>query len=144
MTRSSATPCQPRALLTMGGLLGAAMALMPGLAAAQQAQTFTHPQAEVRLILHDTLAQEDRAMLEVIAASPEIVASMLDIASGHAALALAPGEGMMGDGTPPASATALGGLPDAATARAEALRMCEAARRSGPACVVVMEVSPRG
>ncbi len=123
-------------------VLGGAMVLA-GPAVAEQVQTFQHSNAEVRLAMPDALSGEDRALLEVIAASPEVLATMLDAAEGHAAIALAPAEGMIRDGVPPASATALGGLPDANTARREALRMCESARSRGPACVVVLEVAPR-
>ena len=138
MTR---TPAAPRRLTL---LLAASLAALPALVAAQQTQTFTHDAAEVRLTLPDTLSEEDRSLLEIIAATPDVLATMLDTAAGHAAIALAPAEGMIRDGVPPESATALGGLPNADAARREALRMCEAARRDGPACVVVLEVAPRG
>lgn len=136
---------QPRPLHPRVGhlLLGAVLAALPVAAVAQETRTFTHPDAEVRLTLPPELSAEDRAMLEIIAATPEVLTSMLENAAGHAAIALAPGEGMMQDGAPPASATALGGLPDAATAQSEALGLCEAARRAGPACVVVLELAPR-
>lgn len=141
-------PSGPRVRSLPRGLgalaLGAALGALAWGAAAQQTQTFTHDSAEVRLTLPDALSAEDRSMLEIIAATPDVLATMLDTAAGHAAIALAPGEGMIQDGVPPASATALGGLPNAESARREALQRCEEARRGGPACVVVLEVAPRG
>lgn len=96
---------------------------------------------EVTLHRHPGLAAEDRDMLQALAAQPAALAGLLG-ASGFAAIALAPAEGMIRDGVPADSATAIGQLPDAATARAAALEGCTAARRSGPACVVVLEVAP--
>ena len=148
MNRIPAAPAAPlrardRTATPRGLLLGVVLAALPAIAGAQQSQTFTHPNAEVRLTLPPELSAEDRSMLEIIATTPEVLATMLDSAAGYAAIALAPAEGMIRDGVPPASATALGGLPDAATARSEALRMCDAARSGGPACVVVLELAPR-
>lgn len=123
-----------------------AAALAGGLwtaAAAAQVQQFRHDGAEVTLHLHDFLSAEDRALLEVVASTPEGLAVLLGDGGGHAAIALAPAEGMMRDGRPSASASAVGQLPDAAAARTRALDSCNAQRSGGAACVVVLEVAPR-
>ncbi|MGY6633308.1 MAG: hypothetical protein ACXIU8_06135 [Alkalilacustris sp.] len=112
-------------------------------AAAAQVQQFRHDGAEVTLHLHDFLSAEDRALLEVVASTPEGLAVLLGDGGGHAAIALAPADGMMRDGRPSASASAVGQLPDAAAARTRALDTCNAARSGGAACVVVLEVAPR-
>lgn len=106
-------------------------------------QVIRHDGAEVTLHLPGFLSEEERSTLQMIAASPEALAAMLGAAgSGHAAIAVAPEEGLIRDGVPSASATAIGELPDAATARAEALRLCDAARATATGCVLVLEVAP--
>ncbi|MBK5926069.1 hypothetical protein [Rhodobaculum claviforme] len=120
-----------------------AVALGAGPALAADTRTLSHPTAEVTLHLHAFLSPEDRALLEAVAASPEGLAMLLGDSGGHGAIALAPGEGMVRDGVPSASAAAVGALPDAAVARARALEMCDAARSTRPDCAVVLEVAPR-
>lgn len=97
---------------------------------------------EVTLHLHDFLQPEEVQILRQIAASAEAVLALLGGAGGHGAIAVAPVEGFLRDGQPGASATALGQLSDADTARSAALESCNAARRGGAACVVVMEAGP--
>ena len=94
--------------------------------------------------LHGFLSDEERTLLMVIATNADALETMMGGAgaSGHAAMAVAPGEGLVQGGMPSASAHAIAQLPDADTARAEALAGCEAARQRGPACVVVLEVAP--
>jgi hypothetical protein len=98
--------------------------------------------AEVTLYLHSFLSAEDRTLLSVIAGSPDAMAALLGDAGGHAAIAVAPAEGFVRNGVPADSATAIAQLPDAATARREALETCNAMRRQGPDCVLVLEVIP--
>ena len=62
---------------------------------------------------------------------------------GHAAMAMAPDDGFIRDGAAVKSAVALAGLPDAATAGAEAVKACEALRKGTAACVVVLEIAPK-
>ena len=128
-----------RRIVTAGLLAGL---LAPGATAqAVPVEVSRLGEAEVTLHLHPGLSPEDRDLLQVIAGSAEALAAMLG-EGGHAALALAPAEGMMRDGVPAASATAIGQLPDAAAARDAALQGCAAARTRGPDCVVVLEVAP--
>jgi hypothetical protein len=96
---------------------------------------------EITLHIHPDLAEEDRALLRALSASPDALAALLG-SDGFAAIALAPAEGMARGGVPAESAIAIGQLPDAAAARTAALEGCTTARRSGPACVVVLEMAP--
>ena len=131
-----------RPILFATAALGLAAALS-GPAAVAQTRDFRHADADVSLHLHDFLSAEDRALLETVASSPEGLAVLLGEGGGHAAIALAPDEGMVRDGVPSASASAVAQLADAETARTQALRMCNAARSGGADCVVVLEVAPR-
>ncbi len=140
--RPMALPRTPR-LRTAVALLAGVIAAAPALAQGADSRMFRHDGADITLHLHGFLSAEDRGLLEVLAASPDSLDLLLGERGGHAALALAPSEGMVRDGVPSASASAVGALPDADSARREALAMCEAARGSGPACVVVLEVAPR-
>jgi hypothetical protein len=129
-----------------GIAMAAALALLGGAggAAAQGVPTEVTRlgTSEVTLHLHPALAAEDRDLLRVIAGSADALAAMVGSAGGHAAIALAPAEGLMRDGAPSASAFAIGQLPDAAAARRAALEGCAAARQRGPDCVVVLEIAP--
>lgn len=100
--------------------------------------------AEITLHLHGFLDAESRQFLQIIATVPEALEVMMGGAgeAGHAAMAAAPGEGVLQGGVPPESLHAVAQLPDAASARAEALAGCDAARQGGAACVVVLEVAP--
>ncbi len=131
------------AAVTMAAVLVAGMA--PGIAGAQSAPTEVSRLggAEVTRHMHNFLDAEERAFLEVITSAPEALEVLLGGApDGHAAMAVAPGEGLIRDGMPVDSAHAVAGLGNAAAARAAAQEGCDAARQSGPACVVVLEVAP--
>lgn len=134
-----------RAARRAGPVLLAMLAAGAALAQAVPTQVQRTGGVEVTLHLHGFLSAEERQFLELVAASPEALEVMLGGAgaAGHAAMAAAPGEGLLQGGMPAPSAHAVAQLPDAAAARAEALRGCEAARGSGPACVVVLEAAPR-
>ena len=140
---SSPPALRPALLSGLLAVLAGGLAAAPLAAQDSASRVFQHAQAQVTLHLHPGLSDEDRMLLEVLAGSPESLDLLLGQHGGHAAVALAPAEGMVRGGTPTDSASALGGLPDAATARAEALSMCNAARGAGPECVVVLEVAPR-
>lgn len=122
--------------------LAAGVGAVQAVAQAVPTEVTRFDRAEVTLHLHPFLTPTDKAMLQIIAGNEQALATFLGEAGGHAAMALAPAEGLMQGDVPAASATAVGQLPDAATARARALEECDAARRSGPDCEVVIEVMP--
>lgn len=129
-------------------MAGVALALGLGLAFPAGAQS-TVPQdvwvidgVRITLHLHPFLRADEVELLRQIGASADAALALLGGAGGHGAIAVAPAEGFMRDGQPGASATALGQLPDAAAARSAVLDACNAVRRGGAACVVVMEAAP--
>jgi hypothetical protein len=96
----------------------------------------------ITLTLWDFLREDEVAVLRLVATDANALALFVTDAAGYAALAANPDDGFIRDGVPVPSAIALSGLPDAETARANAMTEC-AAKRTGTAdCVVVLEVAP--
>ncbi len=99
--------------------------------------------ATVVLHVYPFLDPSELATLRLVMTNAQALALFLPDNKGYAAIAVAPDEGFIRDGQPVASAVAMGGLPDAATAAAQAQAACDGKRAaSGAACVVVLEVSP--
>ena len=100
----------------------------------------------VRLHLHPFLMPEEVSVLRLVLTNEQALAIFVPDAAGsegrHAALAAAPGEGVVREGKPVASAIALAGFADAAAADQAARAACDAARGEGAACVTVLEVAP--
>jgi len=123
-----------------------AAALAGGAAQAQSVATEVHRLggSEIVVHLHGFLSAEERQFLQLLATLPEALELMLGGpgGGGHAAMAVAPGEGLLRDAMPAPSAHAVAQLPDAAAARAAARAGCDAARAGGAACVVVLEIAP--
>lgn len=124
----------------------ALMALFFGAAATAQevpVETATLGKSAITLYAHPFLTEEELATLRLVMTNTEMLGMFLPGKEGsYAAMAVAPGEGFIRDGAPVASASALADLPDAATASANALQACNAARAKGADCVVVLEVGP--
>ncbi len=97
----------------------------------------------VTVFLQDFLTDEEAALLQLVLSNDEARALFIPEGKGSAAMAVAPKEGLIRKGAPVASAQAVAGLPDIGTARAQALAACNAARKRGPACVVVLEVATK-
>lgn len=101
---------------------------------------------KVTILLHPFLTEEETATLRLVLTNEQALAIFVpqDAAAtgGHATLALAPGEGLIREGKPVASAVALSGFADAAAADAAALAACDAARTGAEACVVALQVQP--
>ncbi|MDP2085445.1 MAG: hypothetical protein Q8K20_09625 [Gemmobacter sp.] len=125
-------------------VLSATLALMAAPALAQTVATEVQRLGEnqVSLHLHPFLTAEEQSALRLVATNEQALALFVTRPGRHAALAVAPEEGFIRSGMPVASATALSDLPDAQAARDAAMQGCEAARKVGPACVVVLEVAP--
>jgi hypothetical protein len=96
----------------------------------------------VTLHVHPFLNEQELTTLRLVLTNPDALSIFVPERRGHAALAMAPDEGFIRDGAPVRSAIAIGALPDAATAAADALKACDAARKGGKPCVVVLEVGP--
>lgn len=86
---------------------------------------------EVELIDDDSLSDTDRMILQ----SPQLSGAI----SYYGAIALAPGMGLASEAT-----VAAANYHDEDNARRVALEGCEAARTSGPSCIVVLVVRPEG
>ena len=98
--------------------------------------------ATVTLHVQPFLDATELATLRLVMTNAQALALFLPDNQGFAAIAVAPDEGFIRGGAPVASAVALGGLPDAQTAAAQALAQCDANRKGGAACVLVLEVAP--
>jgi hypothetical protein len=99
-------------------------------------------ESSVTLHVQPFLDATELATLRLVATNKDALALFVPSSKGYAALAAAPEEGFVRNGAPVASAVALSDLPDAATASAEALKACNAARTSGADCVLLLEVGP--
>ncbi len=124
-------------------------ALLPGPSAAGNVPVESQVlgQSKVTLHVYPFLDPTELATLRLVMTSPPALALFLPkgTTAGYAAIAVAPGEGFLRGGKPVPSAVALGGLRDAATAATQATRACDARRKpGGAACVVVLEVAPKG
>ena len=101
--------------------------------------------SQVSLHLYPFLTAQDLTTLRLVATNRDALSVFLPSKNpGHfAALALAPADGFLKDGTPAASAIALSDFPDAAAAFTATLAACDAKRdpKTAP-CVVVLEVGP--
>jgi hypothetical protein len=95
----------------------------------------------VTVHLLDFLTDEERTVLRVVQTNDDARALFVPEGAGFGALAVSPREGLVRDGAPVASAQAVAGLPDIEAARAQAISLCNAARKRGPDCVVVLEVA---
>lgn len=135
-------------VLAMAGLAGALGS--PAQAEGVPVEEAVLGDAQVRLYVHPFLAADELATLRLVMTNEQALALFVPNASGFAALAAAPSEGVIRDGKPVASAIALADLPDAASAAKAATAACDQARRGGDAgasaadeaCVVVLEVAP--
>jgi hypothetical protein len=122
----------------------AALALLPlhALAQAVPTEVQTLGTSQVTVHLHPFLTPEEQGALRLVASNEQALALFMPRAGRHAAIAVAPGEGFIRGGQPVASAIAMSDLPDTEKARAAAIEGCEAARKKGPACVIVLDVAP--
>ncbi len=88
------------------------------------------------------LNADELKVLRLVETNTEALKLFITSPKGYSAMAVAPKEGLVRGGTFPASVLAIGELPDAETAAAAALKGCNAKRKGGDACVVVLEVGP--
>lgn len=97
----------------------------------------------ITLHLHDFLTADDLATLRIVATDKNALALFVPAGGGFAALAASPEDGFTQDGMPATSASALSGLPDAATAATQAIAACQAASPAKTPCVILLEVAPK-
>jgi hypothetical protein len=126
------------------GVLVTAVAFWATMAPAQEVpvEVSTLGASVIALHLHPFLTEEELATLRVVATNEEALAIFVPGKLGFAALAVSPEDGFIRLGAPMGSATAVGDLPDAETARAKALEGCDALRQGTLPCVPVLEIAP--
>ena len=124
--------------IAMAGILAAGAVQ----AADVPTETAVLGKSQVTLYLHDFLTDEEKATLRLVLSNEQALAIFVPENKGFAAMAASPDDGFIRGGHPVASAVALAGLPDAATAEAEALKACAAAKTGAAACVIVLKVTP--
>ena len=111
-------------------------------APAQNVESYTLDGMEVTLRLHDFLTQEDIAMLRLVGQRRDALELFVPQQEGHAAMALAPQDGLLREGLMSESAVAIGDMPSLDAARTAAKERCNAARSAGPECVIALEIKP--
>lgn len=130
--------------------VGAGVALAFGLATAGAAEVVKTEVAElgassITLHLQPFLTEVELSTLRVVMTNPDALAIFVpDSSKGFAALAVSPDDGFLPAGAPAASAQAIAGLPDQATAAKDALAACDKLRKGQAACVLVLEIAPKG
>jgi len=136
---------------TLPALCLALVAAVPVPSAPVLAQTAAAVPSEVHrlgdrritLYQHPFLTAQETAALGAMAANEQALTHFVaGNRQNHAAIAVAPRDGFVRNGRLAASAFAIADLPSAEAARDAAIAGCERARRRGPGCVVVLEVSP--
>lgn len=129
----------------MIGRLGLALiaALAGGMAHAEgEPESAVVGTARVTLMPADFLLPEELGALRVVLTNEDALKLFVPAEGGFAALAVSPDDGFIRDGAVVKSAIALAGLPDAATATAEATKACEGAKVGAAPCVIVLTVEP--
>ncbi|MDO8985329.1 hypothetical protein [Cypionkella sp.] len=130
--------------------IGAGVAMALGLATvaaaeADKTETGELGASSITLHLQPFLTEAELATLRVVMTNPDALAIFVpDSSKGFAALAVSPDDGFLPEGAPAASAQAIGGLPDAAAAAKDALAACDKLRKGEAACVLVLEIAPKG
>jgi hypothetical protein len=97
---------------------------------------------KVTLHIYPFLNADELTVLRLVKTNKDALKIFVTSAGGYSAMAVAPSEGLVRNGTFPPSVLAIGDLPDAQSAAAAALKGCNAKRNGGEACVVVLEVGP--
>jgi hypothetical protein len=124
-------------------LVGAIASFMATRAMADVAtETSTIGDFTITLYLQDFLTEDDLTTLRLVAQDKNALALFVPAGGGFAALAASPEDGFTKDGMPARSASAISGLPDAATAATQAIAACQAASKAKATCVVLLEVAP--
>ncbi len=128
------------------GLAAVFSAGMIGLAGAALAEVPTEVSringAKVTFYVHPFLEETELSTLRLVATQEQALKLFVPSDKGFAAIALSPEDGFIRGGMPSPSASAVAEMPDAASAAAKALELCNAARKGASDCVIVMEISP--
>lgn len=114
-------------------------------AAAQEVETTKIGKSVVKFHVLPSLDETELKTLRLVATNKDALALFVpDGGKTFSAMALSPSEGFLRDGAPVKSATAVSGFPDAETAAAGVVELCDKARKkSSDPCVVVLEIAPK-
>ena len=96
----------------------------------------------ISLHVHPFLKDDELKVLRLVQTNPQALQLFVTSAGGFSAIAVAPQDGLLRDGGFPPTVYAIGDLPDAQTAATTALAGCDALRKGGEPCVIVLEVGP--
>ena len=135
---------QAKHFTTLGLTTFAAAAMLAAPVRAEVAtETATLGEYNVTMHVQPFLTEDDLSILRLVLTSQDALALFVPQANGFAAMAASPDDGFVKDGVPSASVVALGGLPDAATAAANAVDGCQKAKQGAADCVVILEIAPK-
>ena len=95
----------------------------------------------ITLHVHPFLTEQELQTLRLVMTNKQAL-DLFITSKGFSAIAVAPGEGFIRDNAPVKSAVAIGDFASAAEAATAALAGCDAARKGGEGCVLVLEVGP--
>lgn len=100
--------------------------------------------AQITLHVYPFLKPDELKTLRLVSTNAQALAIFVPGDKKHySAMALAPDDGFLKDGTPVDTAVALSDFADPATASAAAKKACDDKRaKKGKACVIVLEVGP--
>ena len=129
--------------MVRSGLFAAVLVAAASGAVAQEVEHFMLQGAQVSVILHPFLTEEEVGLLRVVGASPEALELFVPESGRYAALAVAPGDGFIREGIPVTSAVAVGDLPDIEAARSAARAGCDEVRVTREDCEIVLEIRPQ-
>jgi hypothetical protein len=96
----------------------------------------------ITLTVWPFLTADELTVLRLVTTDANALALFVPDAAGYSAMAASPDDGFIRDGAPVASAIALSGLPDAETARADALAACTEKKLGAADCVIVLDIAP--
>jgi len=139
-----AAKMQAKHITTMGLISFVAAAMLAAPTRAEVAtETATLGDYNVTMYVQPFLTDEDLGILRMVLTSQDALALFVPQANGFAAMAASPDDGFIKDGVPSASVVALGGLPDSASAAANAVDGCQKAKQGAADCVVILEIAPK-
>ena len=124
------------------GLAIAATVALPAWAGEVPTEVKVLKGQQITLHIQPFLREDELKVLRLVQTNSQALQLFVTSSKGFAAMAAAPKDGLLADGSFPATVVAIGDLPDVATAAAAALKGCEAVRQGGEPCVIVLEVGP--
>lgn len=119
---------------------------LPALAEEAKVETSTLGNSVVKFHVLPSLDETELKTLRLVATNKQALALFVPgDGKGFSAMAISPSEGFLRDGAPVKSATAIAGFADADSAAKGVVAACDKARKkASEACVLVLEIAPKG